>query len=84
MCLGNGIGVKLDDGVSTGASLFDPRMELLRSGCARRLPAASDAVGIDVLGETTEAYAFIALRRDAGHGGTPGSVGSQAGAGIPL
>ena len=83
--LGNGIGVKLDDGVSAD-ELFAPAYGsfLVELAARAELPAASDAVGVDVLGETTEAYAFVACGEDAGHGGTPGSVGSQAGAGIPL
>ena len=61
MCLGNGIGVKLDDGVSAD-ELFAPAYGsfLVELAARAELPAASDAVGVDVLGETTEAYAFVA------------------------
>ena len=61
MCLGNGIGVKLVDGVSADG-LFAPAYGsfLVELAACAELPAASDAVGVDVLGETIEAYAFVA------------------------
>ena len=62
MCVGNGIGVKLSDGV-TPTALFAPSygsffVELTDGA---ELPAASDAVLIDEVGETTEAYELSAL-----------------------
>ena len=61
MCVGNGIGVKLSDGV-TSTALFAPSygsffVELTDGA---ELPAASDAVLIDEVGETTEAYELSA------------------------
>ena len=61
MCVGNGIGVKLSDGV-TPTALFAPSygsffVELTDGA---ELPAASDAVLIDEVGETTEAYELSA------------------------
>ena len=61
MCVGNGIGVKLGDGV-TSTALFAPSYGsfFVELADGAELPAASDAVLIDEVGETTEAYELSA------------------------
>ena len=61
MCVGNGIGVKLGDGVMSTA-LFAPSYGsfFVELADGAELPAASDAVLIDEVGETTEAYELSA------------------------
>ena len=61
MCAGNGIGVTLDEGVPTD-SLFVPAygsfiVELVDDA---ELPEHTDAVSVEVIGETTEAYELVA------------------------
>ncbi len=61
MCLGNGIGVKLADGMSAD-DLFAPAYGsfLVELAACAELPSQSDAVRVDEVGETTEAYEFAA------------------------
>ena len=61
MCVGNGIGVKLGDGV-TSTALFAPSYGsfFVELADGAELPTASDAVLIDEVGETTEAYELSA------------------------
>ena len=61
MCVGNGIGVKLGDGV-TSTALFAPSYGsfFVELADGAELPAASDAVFVDEVGETTEAYELSA------------------------
>ena len=61
MCVGNGIGVKLGDGV-TSTALFAPSYGsfFVELADGAELPAGSDAVFVDEVGETTEAYEFAA------------------------
>ncbi|MEG2024906.1 MAG: phosphoribosylformylglycinamidine synthase, partial [Gordonibacter sp.] len=61
MCVGNGIGVKLADGV-TGEELFAPAYGsfLVELAACAELPTASEAVCVDEVGETTDAYTFAA------------------------
>ncbi len=60
MCVGNGIGVALDD-VSADA-LFAPAYGsfLVELADGAQLPAATDNLDVTVLGATTEAYQFVA------------------------
>ena len=61
MCVGNGIGLTLDEAV-TADELFAPACGsfLVELADDAAVPAAGDAVRVDVLGETTEAYQFAA------------------------
>ncbi|MDN4469060.1 phosphoribosylformylglycinamidine synthase [Gordonibacter sp. RACS_AR68] len=61
MCVGNGIGLTLDEAV-TADELFVPAYGsfLVELADDAAVPAAGDAVRVDVLGETTEAYEFAA------------------------
>ncbi|PNV67910.1 phosphoribosylformylglycinamidine synthase [Enteroscipio rubneri] len=61
MCVGNGIGLALDEDV-TADELFAPAYGsfLVELADDAAVPAAGDAVRVDVLGETTEAYQFAA------------------------
>ena len=61
MCVGNGIGLTLDEAV-TADELFAPAYGsfLVELADDAAVPAAGDAVRVDVLGETTEAYEFAA------------------------
>ena len=61
MCLGNGIGVKLADDVRAD-ELFAPAYGsfLVELAACAELPASSEAVRVDEVGETTEAYEFAA------------------------
>ena len=61
MCVGNGIGLTLDEAV-TADELFVPAYGsfLVELADDAAVPAAGDAVRVDVLGETTEAYQFAA------------------------
>ena len=61
MCVGNGIGVRLTDGMEAD-DLFAPAYGsfLIEMPACAELPESSDAVRIDELGETTEAYEFVA------------------------
>ncbi len=61
MCLGNGIGVKLADDVCAD-ELFSPAYGsfLVELAACAELPASSEAVRVDEVGETTEAYEFAA------------------------
>ncbi len=61
MCVGNGIGLHLSDEV-VADDLFNPAYGSFLVELAPRadIPAASDAVRIDEMGETTEAYEFVA------------------------
>ena len=61
MCVGNGIGLALDEAV-TADELFAPAYGsfLVELADDAAVPAAGDAVRVDVLGETTEAYQFAA------------------------
>ena len=61
MCVGNGIGLALDEAVTADelfASAYGSFLVELADDAA--VPAAGDAVRVDVLGETTEAYEFAA------------------------
>ena len=61
MCVGNGIGLTLDEAV-TADELFAPAYGsfLVELADDAAVPAAGKAVRVDVLGETTEAYQFAA------------------------
>ena len=61
MSVGNGIGLALDEDV-TADELFAPAYGsfLVELADDAAVPAAGDAVRVDVLGETTEAYQFAA------------------------
>ena len=61
MCVGNGIGLTLDEAV-TADELFAPAYGsfLVELADDAAVPAVGDAVRVDVLGETTEAYEFAA------------------------
>ena len=61
MSVGNGIGLALDEAV-TADELFAPAYGsfLVELADDAAVPAAGDAVRVDVLGETTEAYEFAA------------------------
>ena len=61
MCVGNGIGLTLDEAV-TADELFAPAYGsfLVELADDAAVPAAGDAVRVNVLGETTEAYEFAA------------------------
>ncbi len=61
MCVGNGIGLTLDEAV-TADELFAPAYGsfLVELADDAAVPAAGDAVRVDVLGETAEAYQFAA------------------------
>ena len=61
MCVGNGIGLTLDEAV-TADELFVPAYGsfLVELADDAAVPAAGDAVRVDVLGETAEAYEFAA------------------------
>ena len=61
MCVGNGIGLTLDEAV-TADELFVPAYGsfLVELADDAAVPVAGDAVRVDVLGETTEAYEFAA------------------------
>ena len=61
MCVGNGIGLTLDEAV-TADELFAPVYGsfLVELADDAAVPAAGDAVRVNVLGETTEAYEFAA------------------------
>ena len=61
MCVGNGIGLALDEAV-TADELFAPAYGsfLVELADDAAVPAAGDAVRVNVLGETTEAYEFAA------------------------
>ncbi|WP_418252591.1 phosphoribosylformylglycinamidine synthase [Gordonibacter urolithinfaciens] len=61
MCVGNGIGLALDEAV-TADELFAPAYGsfLVELADDSAVPAVGDAVRVDVLGETTEAYEFAA------------------------
>ena len=61
MCVGNGIGLTLDEAV-TADELFAPAYGsfLVELADDAAVPAAGDAVRVNVLGETTEAYEFVA------------------------
>ena len=61
MCVGNGIGLTLDEAV-TADELFAPAYGsfLVELADDSAVPVVGDAVRVDVLGETTEAYQFAA------------------------
>ena len=61
MCVGNGIGVKLADDADVD-DLFVPAYGsfLVELASGAKLPAATDALRVDEVGETTEAYEFVA------------------------
>ncbi|MBX9032432.1 phosphoribosylformylglycinamidine synthase [Gordonibacter massiliensis (ex Traore et al. 2017)] len=66
MCMGNGIGVKLADQV-TSDELFAPAYGsfLVELAPCVELPVATDALRVDEVGETTEAYEFAAAGETA-------------------
>ena len=61
MCVGNGIGVALDEDVPTD-SLFVPAYGsfIVELADGAELPGHTDAVSVEVIGETTEAYELVA------------------------
>ncbi len=61
MCVGNGIGVALDEDVPTD-SLFVPAYGsfIVELADGAELPEHTDAVSVEVIGETTEAYELVA------------------------
>ena len=61
MCVGNGIGVALDEDVPTD-SLFVPAYGsfIVELADGAELPEHTDAVSVGVIGETTEAYELVA------------------------
>ena len=60
MCVGNRIGVELDD--VAAASLFEPAYGsfIVELADGAKLPEPTDALDVMVFGETTEAYEFVA------------------------
>ena len=61
MSVGNGIGVTLDEGVPA-ESLFEPAYGsfIVELADGAELPAHTEAVNVSVIGQTTEAYDFVA------------------------
>lgn len=62
MCLGNGIGVRLSESVTIG-ELLSPSYGsfLVEIPACAELPVEREGVSIDEVGETTDAYTFIAV-----------------------